>query len=511
MSEQEGAGAALAPGEGGGVLRTPRGRLIVTVATAGLVCAVAIGLALARSSPPEESEAGSRRTVPVERSALTDGLSLRGETSFGDAAVLVGQGGTVTALPRAGDVVGSGEQLLAVDGRPMLVLPGETPLWRVLRLGDEGADVATLRQALIALGYAAGEPGGTTFDRSLDEAVGALYRDRGHPEPAASGRTSDEARQARLEVENATSAVAAARAALRERAAGPTAADRAEARAAVVAAEAALQAAQARATRPVPEGAAAPADVVQGDDAAEPQAPHHEPVDDELPALRAAVDAARARAAELDKAPDTGAEHAAVTAATAALEAAQRALAASTSNAVGPGDVLLVPDGSVRVHAVQASAGDPADKALLEWTGTTLLARATTTPDQAAGVAPGAAATVQLPDGRSVAATVTEVRPATTQQERAVPPTVEVAFDDAAAVAGTGAVGVGIELAGDAGSEGLVVPVTALLALAEGGYAVEVDTEEGARLVGVEVLRIADTRVQVRAPGLDVGDQVVVP
>ena len=58
----------------------------------------------------------------------------------------------------------------------------------------------------------------------------------------------------------------------------------------------------------------------------------------------------------------------------------------------------------------------------------------------------------------------------------------------------------------------LAVPITSLVALAGGGYAVWVDAPGAARrLVGVSPGLFADTLVQVTAPTLQVGDRVEVP
>lgn len=56
----------------------------------------------------------------------------------------------------------------------------------------------------------------------------------------------------------------------------------------------------------------------------------------------------------------------------------------------------------------------------------------------------------------------------------------------------------------------LIVPVTALVALAEGGYAVDVVTRDAARSVPVEVVAFADSEVAVTG-SLAEGDQVVTP
>jgi hypothetical protein len=57
----------------------------------------------------------------------------------------------------------------------------------------------------------------------------------------------------------------------------------------------------------------------------------------------------------------------------------------------------------------------------------------------------------------------------------------------------------------------LAVPVNALLALAEGGYAVEVERDGRRQLVGIETGLFADGQVEVEGEGLRAGDQVVVP
>jgi multidrug efflux pump subunit AcrA (membrane-fusion protein) len=58
----------------------------------------------------------------------------------------------------------------------------------------------------------------------------------------------------------------------------------------------------------------------------------------------------------------------------------------------------------------------------------------------------------------------------------------------------------------------LTVPVQALVALAEGGYAVEVVDASGAtHLVAVTPGLYSDTRVQVSSDQLHEGDDVVVP
>jgi hypothetical protein len=57
----------------------------------------------------------------------------------------------------------------------------------------------------------------------------------------------------------------------------------------------------------------------------------------------------------------------------------------------------------------------------------------------------------------------------------------------------------------------LAVPVSALLALAGGGYGIEIVTQAGRhRLVGVTAGTFAGGLVQVRGPGIAAGTKVVV-
>jgi membrane fusion protein, multidrug efflux system len=57
----------------------------------------------------------------------------------------------------------------------------------------------------------------------------------------------------------------------------------------------------------------------------------------------------------------------------------------------------------------------------------------------------------------------------------------------------------------------LAVPVNALLALAGGGYGVEVVTGKTSHLVGVITGLYSDTLVRVSGPGITAGTQVEVP
>ncbi len=89
---------------------------------------------------------------------------------------------------------------------------------------------------------------------------------------------------------------------------------------------------------------------------------------------------------------------------------------------------------------------------------------------------------------------------------------VTISLDDPAVASGLDEAPVDVLVVTDSAIGVLAVPVTALVVLAEGGYAVEVDAGGGAtRLVGVEVGFFADGLVEISGADLVAGDRVVVP
>jgi len=87
-----------------------------------------------------------------------------------------------------------------------------------------------------------------------------------------------------------------------------------------------------------------------------------------------------------------------------------------------------------------------------------------------------------------------------------------IELEDVTVAAGLDEAPVEIEVVTEVRHGVMAVPVTALLALAEGGYAVEVDNGDGTlRLVGVDPGLFADGLVEVDANGLRAGDMVVAP
>ncbi|MCS5504770.1 peptidoglycan-binding protein [Curtobacterium flaccumfaciens] len=168
--------------------RRARRRTIVSVC---LVAAVAAGvgtwaLATVPSGPGASASSGSRggtastgATATVTRGDLTDSKVFAGTLGYGAATGVPGAAaGTITWLPRAGDVIERDGALYAVDERDVRSMYGTVPLWRDLERGLQGADVRQLNENLAALGYDVSVD--DRFGPRTERAVRQWQRDRGH-------------------------------------------------------------------------------------------------------------------------------------------------------------------------------------------------------------------------------------------------------------------------------------------------------------------------------------------
>lgn len=144
----------------GRLRRWAAGAVVVVVAVAGGVVLATRGDGSDGGAVTTPTTPVGRRTATVERRDLVATAEVDGTVGHGAPRPVRGAGaGTITALPEPGTVVEHGQALYEVDGRagPVL-LPGERPLWRPLGPGvDDGADVAQLEAALVALGHADAE------------------------------------------------------------------------------------------------------------------------------------------------------------------------------------------------------------------------------------------------------------------------------------------------------------------------------------------------------------------
>ena len=165
----------------------------------------------------------------------------------------------------------------------------------------------------------------------------------------------------------------------------------------------------------------------------------------------------------------------------------------------------------MRVDEVLAELGSPASGAVLTWTDTTLFARIELTDAQRAVVGTGTAVIVALINGEVVGGVVGQVTETQfSEPEGWLPAAARIDIADQDALADIGLGSVAVELVQNKIDEALVVPVTALFALAEGGFVVEL---VNGTMVGVEVGLVADTLAEVTplVPGaLKEGDEVLV-
>ena len=119
-------------------------------------------------------------TTPIQKGDLAKKEEYNGTLRQTDSRVLNSpMSGVVTFVPKEGTIVNFGEILFAVDNKPVILVEGETPFYRTLDLNsDPGPDVFQLERALVFLGYAAEDfiPD-EKFDETTSNMLNALYID----------------------------------------------------------------------------------------------------------------------------------------------------------------------------------------------------------------------------------------------------------------------------------------------------------------------------------------------
>jgi peptidoglycan hydrolase-like protein with peptidoglycan-binding domain len=178
-----------------------------------------------------------------------------------------------------------------------------------------------------------------------------------------------------------------------------------------------------------------------------------------------------------------------------------------------PADVVLTP-GKLRVASLPAHLGDPATGPTFTYTGTSRMVRIALDAALQGLAKPGAAATVTLPDGRTVDATVKTVGSvATAGATENDPATLEVTvtMGSQTALGALDVAPVNVKLVSASVKNVLAVPVVALVALTDGGYGVQVVTGTTSRYVHVQLGMFANGRVQITGEGIARGTRVGVP
>ncbi|MER8223521.1 peptidoglycan-binding protein [Streptomyces sp. NPDC094143] len=393
---------------------------------------------------------GPVRTVPVTRTTLSDHRSLSGTLGFGTLRTLqpYGSEGRVTWLPAPGTVIERNESVWRVDDRPVVLLYGETPVFRPLdTVGLVGRDVRVVADHLRSLGY----------DIGPQPAEGTWVNTPARAAPAADGAEEESAR---------------------------------------------------------PPATAAPPPVGASPDPASAQ-PHDRPEPDGTKAgASAGPDTGTGRAVPPATTPTKVRKGDAVLTPSLmdAVRRWQRSLDIAATGVIRPEDVFVT-SRAVRVGKVLADVGSEVTTGLIAVTSTHQQVTVAVDAADAGAVRRDARVRVTLPDQTRVDGTVTAVGTVveddqgdgTGEQGATGRLTVTVRMAGEVAAQGLESGPVQVEFPGRTRRDVLAVPVGALLALSEGGYAVR--TADG-RLIAVSTGMFARGMVEVTGSGLREGLRV---
>jgi hypothetical protein len=184
----------------------------------------------AAPKPSEITAAVTRQTLSSEvitRGTVRYGLptpvslpvsSLKSGGSAGPPTPIVGR------LPKPGARLRERSVVMTISGRPMIVLQGDTPMYRDLGPGMQGADVRQLERALSRAGLNAGAVDGR-YDGATAAAVARLYRMVGSTPLGITDAQFDRFDLAAAAVSSAADKTLQARQALRTATRGPAHAD----------------------------------------------------------------------------------------------------------------------------------------------------------------------------------------------------------------------------------------------------------------------------------------------
>ena len=205
---------------------------------------------------------------------------------------------------------------------------------------------------------------------------------------------------------------------------------------------------------------------------------------------------------------------------TAGVKRFQRAHGLKVDGILDLGEVVFLPQ-SLRVTDLAAALGARVGGGAPVLGGSTLrrVVAISLDADRQDLLAADAEVSVELPDGTTTPGRVSEVgRVAHAGEDTGVPGQtspatidVTVSLDDPKAAGALDQAPVTVHVVTAAHQNVMAVPVKALVALLEGGYAVEVQAADGSRhYVGVDLGLFQDGWVEVSGSDLDVGDHVVV-
>ena len=471
--------------------------------------ALATGALWLQSAPPVAATAvASMATGEVMRGPLVDTKTVTGALGYGDLKALqpslLSTSAMITWIAKIGATIERGEPIYRLDGRPAVLLYGAVPLHRTLRFDPDSTAPVWVEL----------EEAGTAVKSAelVLELEAARLADAKARETDAASRLADAlaGTPAMPEFVKLAGAVATAEARLpriRELARAELAPtnDVATAEADLAEARAALDAAIRQSRR---DHAAAGLDVMTARvavAAAEVGLAEHRSTHDALTA-QAVDDADITQLADnLEVLGYAGslAEQVRRWQADAGLPA---------TGIIDPSQVIFA-EGPIHIADHTASVGEtllassPDTGAILDYSSTEKLVAVSLGVGDQALAAVGRAVTVALPDDSAVKGMITEV--GSVVNEGAIEVTIAIA--DQLALGALEVASVDVELVSDSRDDVLSVPVAALLALPEGGFAIEVVTGAITALVPVKTGLFAAGRVEVSGQGLAEGMRVGVP
>ncbi|MEN8234504.1 MAG: peptidoglycan-binding protein [Actinomycetota bacterium] len=480
------------------------------------VAAIAIWTTSGSESSATSSTVAALTTVEIERTTLEEITTLDGTLGFvagdplvyagsqdGIVTVAAGTGGTITSLPEEGSSVVEGEVLYTVDERPVIVFYGSVPAYRTLNTRtSDGTDVLQLEEALSRLGHNEDEDMTVDgdFTTSTRDAIKALQEDldiddTGSLQLGSYVFVDDPVFVADVLTDLGSSVNPGAP---------------------IVA------------TSTTPSGTVtALADegdildhgdtllTIEGDPVTlfVTEVPFYRTLSAGSVGEDVRVLEETLAAAGFDADGQLVVDDVFDDTTTAALSAWQTSIGAPVDGVLNIGEVI-VSDSPIRIATAHVSIGSnvsPGTQLFTPSTSTSVVSVRLPAEDQDLIVV-GDPVTVVMPNGDEEPATVTSVGTvAIRSQDTGTYFEVEITLDREGAGTGLDEAPVDVDIVDDTAVNVLAVPVSALLALSEGGYAVEVDTGGSTRLVGVEVGMYADGKVEITSGEIEAGMLVVAP
>ncbi len=203
---------------------------------------------------------------------------------------------------------------------------------------------------------------------------------------------------------------------------------------------------------------------------------------------------------------------------TSAVRAWQHALGLTETGTIPLGEVVFEP-GPMRITAASATLGSTIQPggAVLRATSTTVAVTIALDPGLQTKVKVGDPVSVTMPDGSTAPGKVSDVGTVATTPSGGDPnstasPTIEVTvtLDDPSATGGLDQAPVTVNITTATATDVLAVPVSALVELLGGGYAVQVEDGGQLHYVAVQLGLFANGMVEVSGQGLAEGQHIVV-